>query len=172
MKKILLLFTLTGLLTLTGCNNDDDVVVANTSNETFEIGGGSNPINFTNDVDTYLYTLDPAIGQADVVLIYRLVSDPYNAPEDIWEPVPTTYEFEGGDKLSYNTDFTRNSIAFYLNANFDLAQAPDYALDQYFRVVILKGFDNSANRVDLRDYNSVVKRYNVVESNRGNSTRK
>lgn len=169
MKKILLLFTLTGLLTLTGCNNDDDVVVANTSNETFEVG----PINFTQAGNyTAYYPLNPRIGNSDVVLVYRLAGVDSSTNEDIWEPMPATYDLDSGT-IKYNTDFSVSSIAFYLDANFDVnVLAQQYSLNQYFRIVILKGFDNSANRVDFRDYNSVVKRYNVVESNRGNSTRK
>ncbi len=167
MKKILLLFTLTGLLTLTGCNNDDDVVVANTSNETFEVG----PINFTAAGEfTSFYPLEPRIGNSDVILIYRLTGVDSSTNEDIWEPVPASYSLEQGT-INYNTDFSVSSIAFYLDANFDVTLAPQYSLNQYFKVVILKGFDNSA-RIDFSDYNKVVKQFNVVESNRGNSTRK
>lgn len=174
MKKIFLLLAMTGLLTLTGCNNDDDVIVANNleqRNETFEIGSASNPINFTNAVNAYTHLFNPVLNAADVVLVYRLTSDPTASP-DVWEPVPSTYEFDNGDKLTYNTDFSVNDVVVYLNSNFNLAEAPDYAVNQYFRIVILKGFDNSTNRADFRDYNAVVKRYNVVESSRGNSTRK
>jgi hypothetical protein len=170
MKKILLLFAATGLLTLTGCNNDDDVVVANTgnaSNETFEVG----PINFTSAVNTFTYPLNPTIGSSDVVLIYRLSSNPTGA-EDVWEPVPASYEFDGGAKLTYNTDFSVNDIAFYLNSNFNIDEVPQYALNQYFRVVVIKGFDNSGNKIDYSNYNAVVKHFNAVESDRGNSTRK
>jgi len=165
MKKILLLFAATGLLTLTGCNNNDDDVVVDTRNESFQVG----PISFTNTTDSYFYNLNPVIGSNDVLLIYRLTSDPQGT-DDVWEPVPSTYKFDNDEELNYNTDFSASSIGFYLSANFDLTTVPNYALNQWFKVVILKNYDNSANRVDLRDYNAVVRMFNVVETNRGNST--
>jgi len=173
MKKILILFSALGLLSLTSCNNDDDVMVENTNpgsvveNEAFEVG----PINFTNTTNIFDYPLNPVIGPNDVLLVYRLTSDPLGN-EDFWEPVPATYKFEGDDEINYNIDFSVNTLTFYLTSNFDLATVPNYALNQYFRIVVLKNYNSSANRVNLKDYNAVVKMFDVIETDRGLSNRK
>ena len=161
MKKILLLFSVAGLLTLTGCNSNDDDVVVDTRNESFVVG----PISFANDITQYVYPINPVLGTYDTLLIYRLTGNSHNpnASDATWELVPSTYKFNNGAELNYNTDFNTSSIAFYLDANFDLATVSDYALNQYYRIVIIKNYDNSA-RIDVRDYNSVVKMFDVVEN--------
>jgi hypothetical protein len=169
MKKILILFSAIGMLSLTGCNNDDDIMVDNTvidtRNESFEIG----PVTFTNSIGQYRYNLSPAIDDSDTVLIYRLTSA--QGEQDSWEPVPVNYKFDDGAELDYNFAFSTTNISLFLTADFDLATEPGFALNQWFKVVILKNFDNSASRINLRDYNNVVKAFNVVETDRGNNTR-
>jgi hypothetical protein len=169
MKKILILFSAIGMLSLTGCNNDDDVMVDNTAivplNESFIIGS----ITFTNSESTYRYNLNPAIDNADTVLMYRKTSR--QGEQDSWEPIPVNYKFDDGAELDYNFAFSSTNISIFLDADFDLASEPGFSSGQIFKVVILRNYDNSANKINLRDYNAVVRAFNVVETNRGNNTR-
>ena len=166
MKKIFILFSAVGLLSLTGCNNDDDVVVAPTNqvveNEVFQVG----PVNFTfdNSINMYssIYDLNPQIEAADVVLVYRRTFDPgaNNAP--VWQLIPRTIHDGEVREIDYDYNFDQTSILFTVDANFDLAGTA-YISNQIFRVVILPGYDSSA-RFDYSNYDAVAKRFNIKES--------
>jgi len=166
MKKILILFSAVGLLSLTGCNNDDDVVVAPgnqvVENEVFQVG----PVNFTfdNSINMYssIYDLNPQIEAADVVLVYRRTFDPgaNNAP--VWQLIPRTIH-NGAREIDYDYNFDQTSILFTVDADYDLEETPAYLNDQLFRVAILPGYDSSA-RFDYSNYDAVVKRFNIKES--------
>jgi len=168
MKKILILFSAVGLLSLTGCNNDDDVVVAPApgnqvvENEVFQVG----PVNFVfdNSINMYSlqYDLDPQILPADMILVYRRAFDPgaNNAP--VWQLIPRTIH-NGTDEIDYDFNFDQGTILFTVDANYDLQETPAYLTNQVFRVVILPGYDSSA-RFDYNDYNAVASKYNIKES--------
>jgi len=166
MKKILILFSAVGLLSLTGCNNDDDVVVAPgnqvVENEVFQVG----PVNFTFDssINMYslLYDLNPQIEAADMVLVYRRTFDPgaNNAP--VWQLIPRTLHDGEIREIDYDYNFDQTSILLTVDANFDLSGTA-YLSNQIFRVVILPGYDSSA-RIDYSNYDAVVKRFNIKES--------
>jgi hypothetical protein len=148
MKKILLLFSAVGMLTLTGCNNDDNGD-SDTISEVFEVDN----VNFIESGDfTVTIPLEPKIYSSDVVLVYRLSgSDPQGA--DIWEQIPTTYFLDEGE-LNFFTDFSVNSVAIYLDSTFDPMLRQDFSLNQVFRIAIVPGY--FSNTIDTSDYNAVM----------------
>lgn len=149
MKKILLLFAVLGSLTLSSCN-DDDRPDNDTISEVFEL----NNIDFAPDGSgryTVLYPLNPNIYSSDVVLVYRLVNDDGT---DAWQLIPRTVYLSGGDEIDYDFNFTQQDILFIMDANFDLAQAPDYTQNQTFRVAIVPGYFSGT--VNVNDYDAVV----------------
>ena len=165
MKKILLLFSVAGLLTLTGCNGDDATYVNQTvENEVFQVGPVNFAYNATLDKYASAYDLDPQIESADVVLVYRRTFDPSANNVAVWELIPRTLHLGPTDEIDYDFNFNQNSILFTVDANYNLLETPAYINDQVFRVVILPGYDNSA-KMNFNDYEAVAKRYNIKESN-------
>ena len=163
MKKILLLFTVAGLLTLTGCNNDDDVIVTednDTIAENFEVSNVN--FNTNNVVNSIVIPLDPQIFTSDMVLVYRLSG--VDAGNDVWEPLPTTYNFNDGASLSYYFDFSIDKVVVYLESDFNLANEPGFTQNQVFRVLIIPAYLSASKKaVNFKDYNAVVKAYGIEE---------
>lgn len=141
MKKIFLLLSIVSVFGLTSCNNDDDVDY-DTYPEVFEVDN----VNFIASGDFQaIIPLDPVIYSTDVILVYRL-SGVNNFGNDIWEPIPTTYNLPQG-QLNYNFDFSQDDVVLYLDATFDPMQRQDFSLNQIFRIVIVPGYvaDNLHN---------------------------
>jgi hypothetical protein len=150
MRKIFLLLSVVGTLAFTSCDNDDDVYVDNdTISEVFEVAN----VNFVETGDyTVTIPLEPKIYSSDVVLVYRLSgTDPLG--DDIWEQVPTRYYLDEGT-LDYFTDFSVNSVAIYLDADFDPILRQDFSLNQVFRIVIVPGY--FSDTVNVNDYDAVM----------------
>jgi hypothetical protein len=168
MKKILLLFTALGALTLSSCNNDDDnvaVVGTDTIAEVFEL----NNVNFVPDADgnyQITYVLDPVIFGNDVVLVYRLTgTDPQG--NDVWSLTPN-FVYNDFGEVRYTSDFSLNSVAIYLDSDYLITQTPALLQNQVFRIVIVPGSTNGqakAAKVDYKDYNAVIKQYGINDSN-------
>ena len=163
MKKILLLFTALGMFSLTGCNKDDDRTDNDTYSEVFEVDN----VNFTttNTVNSISIPLDPVIYTSDVILVYRLSGT--DSGKDVWEPLPTTYNFTNDDKLSYYFDFSIDKVVVYLESNFSLVSQSAFTQNQVFRVVIVPGYFSKTTKagIDYRDYNAVIKAYGINEKN-------
>jgi len=172
MKKILLLFSAVGMLSLTGCNNDD--YDEDTIAEVFEISNVD--FNTNNIVNPVTIPLTPSIKTSEMLLVYRLAGVSDNG-DDIWEPLPATYHFDNGtdtnDFLSYYFDFTVNDLVVYLESNFNITElqnAEDFIDNQVFRIVIIPGygsnFRTSASSMEqFKDYNAVIKKYGIDDSN-------
>ena len=99
-----------------------------------------------------------------MVLVYRSFDVINN--QNVWRQLPQTVYIAQGE-LDYNFDFTRNDINLFLDSNFDLATlGAAYSQNQLFRVVIIPGyFSNKSNKeVNFNDYNSVVRAFNIKES--------
>jgi hypothetical protein len=168
MKKILLLFSTVGLLTLSSCNNDDNFD-SDTIAEVFEIPN----VTFTAAGDyTILYDLNPSIPEADMILVYRLVQEA-NANMDVWELTPITKYNAGGvdgAEIDYRYNFTQVDIEISMDGNVNLAEFPEYTQNQVFRVVVIPGyasnFRGSASAMEgFKDYNATIKKYGIDDSN-------
>ena len=161
MKKIFLLLSVVGLFSLTSCDYDDDVD-NDTISEVFEINGDFLPDPETGQYSLY-YPLNPELFPGDMVLVYRR-NGSFNG-STIWEPIPRTLYLSNGDEVDYDFNFTRYDILLYMDATFDLAQAPQYTTNQTFRIVILPGYDNTDySSLNLNDYNAIAKKLNIYES--------
>lgn len=164
MKKILLLFTALGALTLTSCSNDDDVIVSgsDTISEVFEV----NNVFFT-EAGNYSITvpLDPVILNNDVVLVYRLTGkDEFG--NDVWSLTPNIVYTPSGE-ARYTSDFSIASVVIYFDTDYTPTLQPQLIQNQVFRIAILPGSSNGqarAAKVDFKNYNAVIKAYNINDS--------
>ncbi|MFY7729971.1 MAG: hypothetical protein ACOVRN_10675 [Flavobacterium sp.] len=164
MKKILLLFASVGLLTLSSCtvednsNQPDNDTIA----EVFAVTG----VNFIPDSQgntSITVPLNPAIYNSDMVLVYRNAG--YNGANPIWEPIPTSYNLAEGS-LQYYFDFSINEVVIYLYTDFNPSFRPDFTRNQTFRVVVVPGYlsNKSSKALDTSDYNAVIAKYGIKES--------
>lgn len=159
MKKILLLFSLAGMLSLASCDSNDDdgpIVDNDTISEVFEVDN----VDFTTTNNfSNIYTLNPNIYTSDVVLVYELVGA--NGTQDVWALLPQVYYTSDGGSYQYNFDFSANSFRIFMDGNTDLTTLPASATqDKIFRVVIVPGSFSST--VNVNDYNAVM---SALESN-------
>jgi len=168
MKRIFLLLAIVGVTAFQSCSSDDDVVLTDndTIAEVFEIN--SNTTFTAGNGYTISYTLNPEIFSSDMILIYRLSGADGN--DDVWEPLPQTYNFSNGDYLQYTFDFSVNNINIYIDSNFPAEQEPAFSANQVFRVVIIPGYlsnkgTSASSSIDLSDYKAVIKAYGLNDSN-------
>lgn len=168
MKKILTLFAVVGLIALSSCEGPEGIPGPQGPEgpvaEVFELKN----VNFSyNAADGYnIYQkLTPVIFDSDVILIYRL-SGTINPTTPIWQQIPRTLYTAKGE-LDYDFDFSKSDFTIYAGGNYDLALTPEFLNSQTFRIVIVPGdFSNkSVNKPDYSDYNAVIKKYNIDDSN-------
>ena len=159
MKRILLMLAIVGTFAFQGCTVKDEIQVNNLA-EVFEVTTSFSAANNYSRI----ITLNPPIYSSDMVLVYRLF-DVING-EDVWRTLPqTVYLLQG--ELDYNFDFTRNDINIFLDSDFDLTTlGSTWTQSQVFRVVIIPGYlsNRNSSTIDFSNYNEVVKRYNITES--------
>ncbi|AOW09623.1 hypothetical protein [Flavobacterium gilvum] len=126
-------------------------------------------VNFdaTNNYNPII-PLVPAILPSDMVLVYRL-SGSTNG-NDIWTALPDTYFLSDGTRdFGFNFDFSINDVALYLEAKNLAGVSTNFRLNQIFRIVIIPGYvtGNTSKKVsksNFSDYNAVVEKYNITES--------
>ncbi|MFC0777905.1 hypothetical protein [Flavobacterium sp. HJSW_4] len=170
MKKILTLFAVIGLIAFSSCEGPEGppgpVGPEGPVAEVFEV-----TMNFTA-ANSYgqTFPLSPKIYSGDVLLVYELVNT--NSGIDTWALLPQLYYFAGGS-AQYNFDFSYDQFQIFIDSNFPLNQLPTTFLNnKTFRVVIVPGDDgvnsggpNSKMKADYSDYNEVIKKYNIDDSN-------
>lgn len=148
MRKIFLLLSAIGTLIFTSCGSDD--VGPDTYSEVFDVVD----VDFAPEAGTSRYTavveLDPIIYSTDVILVYREIEDNGFV---VWQPLPRTLYF-GADELDYDFNFRQQDVMLIMDANFDLAEVPEYTQNQVFRIVIVPGW--MAQSLDTNDYNAVM----------------
>jgi len=168
MKKILLLFAAMGALTLTSCTNDDDIDSGGyVDNDTVaRVIQTTQSFNSGNDF-ARLIDIDNMFPE-DMVLVYRQGYDA-TANSNVWELTPRNYNFDNGDVIGYDFNFTQADVLIYMVANFNLSDASAaYTQNQVFRIVIIPGSPNGvgkmAPKADFKDYKAVVKAYGIDET--------
>jgi hypothetical protein len=164
MKKILLLFTALGALTLSSCSNDDDV-----RSDTVASVVETPALTFTSAGDyQILVEFDQTYPQYDSALVYRRIFDS-SANVNAWQLIPRTIFLDNGDEVDYDYNFTQSDLILLLGANFPLNEIPaDLTTNQVFRIVMIPGSLNGqakAAKVDFKDYNAVIKHYGINDSN-------
>jgi hypothetical protein len=162
MKKILTLFAVVGLLTLSGCSNDED-------NDTISSVYEFSNVNFTAENDYNPIISFPTILPSDMVVLYRLAGT--DKGEDVWKMTPELYYFANGTlNFGYNFNFTRFDVSIYMDGE-DLANVlTSFRTNQIFRVVIIPGFlanatAKSTKKEDFSDYKAVIAKYNIDDTN-------
>lgn len=159
MKRIILLLAITATFLFQGCSPKEEIHTDLLA-EVFQVRTSFTAANNYSK----LITLNPPIYNSDMVLVYRLF-DLVNG-QSLWRQMPQAVYLPQGE-LDYNFDFTRNDINIFLESNFDLTTLEaTWSQNQVFRVVIIPGYlsNKNANTVDFRDYNAVVKAFNIKES--------
>jgi len=170
MKKIFILFAAVGLVAFSSCEGPEgppgpEGIPGQNVNEVFEILNEDFGYN-ADDGFNISGDFNPAITDASTVLVYRLIGT-INANTPIWQLIPRTVYLTNNRELDYDFDFSRVDFKIYARANYDLETTPEYIDDQTFRIVILPGSftDKSAVKPDYSDYNAVIKKYNIDDSN-------
>lgn len=174
MKKILTLFAVVGLIVFSSCEGpegppgfdgqDGAPGPPGFVSEVFELQN----INFSYDkIHGYnIYQkLNPVMYDSDIILIYRLVGT-LNPTTPIWQQIPRTVYTSKGE-LDYDFDFSKGDFTIYAGGNYDVSLTPEFLNKQTFRIVIVPGaFSNkSVNKADYSDYNEVIRKYNIDDSN-------
>lgn len=89
-----------------------------------------------------------------------------DANTPIWQQIPRTLYLPQGE-LDYDFDFSKEDFTIYAGGTYDLATTPSYITNETFRIVIVPGYfsNKMAHKVDLSDYNAVVKAFNIDDKN-------
>jgi len=133
------------------------------ASEVFELQNRNFSLNANNEYTIY-EALNPNILDSDNVLIYRL-SGLIDSNTPIWQLIPRTLFLEQGE-LDYDYDFSREDFTIYAGGTYNLASTPVYITNQTFRIVIVPGYfsNKGATPVDTKDYNAVIKYYDIDDT--------
>jgi hypothetical protein len=160
MKRIFLLLAVIGLSSLTSCSGDQGP--AGPDSEVFELRNVNFQLDQNNEY-TIFQQLNPVIFDSDNILIYRM-SGTINPQTPIWQLIPRTLFLNEGE-LDYDFDFSAVDFTIYAGGTYDLALTPQFIQNQTFRLVIIPGYFSRNAALDYNDYNSVIKAFNINDSN-------
>jgi hypothetical protein len=167
MKKIMILLAVIGMFGFQGCEGPEGPPGEDgfaPESEVFEVGPDFTAANGYSVV----YPLDPVMLSGDNILVYELVS---TSGVDTWALLPQVYYFNDGlESAQYNYTFTYNQFRIFIKGSVsDYSQLPNsFRLGKTFRVVIIIGDDGTyakKAKPNYLDYNSVIKKYNIDDSN-------
>lgn len=165
MKKILTLFAVVGLMAFAGCEGpegppgqDGGILLP----YVFEVTTDFTAPNYERNVSLQ------GLLSGDNVLVYELVS---TTGADRWALLPQIYYFNNGlETAQYNYDFSKTNARIFIDGSLsDFSQLPSsFRIGKTFRIVIIPGDDgvNSKKvKADYLDYNAVIAKYNIDDSN-------
>lgn len=168
MKRILLFLSVIGLTTLASCDGDrgpqgpagpsDGDTIA----EVFELQNVNFQLNQNNEYTIY-QQLNPVIFDSDNILMYRMAGT-INSNTPVWQLIPRTLFLNEGE-LDYDYDFSAVDFTIYAGGTYNLATTPQFIQNQTFRIVIIPGYFSKNASLDFNDYNSVIKEFNIDDSN-------
>lgn len=167
-----MLFAVVGLVAFSSCEGDQGPEgpqgPAGPVAEVFEVQMDFNSANNFGKT----FPLSPKIYSGDNLLVYELVNT--NSGIDTWALLPQLYYFENGT-AQYNYEFSFDQFSILIDASFPLTQLPSsFTTAKIFRVVIVPGDDGvnaggpnskSVNKADYSDYDAVIAKYNIDDSN-------
>ncbi|WP_419868896.1 hypothetical protein [Chryseobacterium sp. CT-SW4] len=170
MKKLLPFFLMAFVsLFIYSCDNNDDVVVQ-PGTDTYPVAYDINNAVFTRNTDyEYVYNkqFTNALVESDMVLIYMHVGDTNNN-SPIWKLLPYTIYTQNNDPIECSFDFSKFDFAIYINSTLNLTNNMSYVNGNNFRLVVIPASTGQSAKaaapVDYKDYNSVIKYYNIDES--------
>jgi len=150
MKKIFLLFAITGSLTFSSCEGDPGPPGApgiNILGQVFEV-----TVNFTEGNDFSRLVTIPSnveVFESDVILVYWLedvVPDGAGGTLDIWSQLPQTIYLEGGGSFQYTFNHSFIDVLLFLHGDVDLTTLGNgFTIDQVFRIAIVPSEFADAN---------------------------
>lgn len=167
MKKILTLFAVVGLIVFSSCEGPEGPpgpVGESVAAEVIDVNNVSFDANGNGGVRNFGFTIFPG----DVVLAYR--ADGVDGGRTVWVPIPESHYYNDGTLyFTYKFNFTQINYELYLQG-FELNTVPtDLRTGQKFRIVIVPGNNpvtgKSVSKPDYSDYYSVIKTYNIDDSN-------
>lgn len=167
MKRIIPLF-LVALFSVTSfsCKSDDDVYV---DYDTYPVVYDIKNVNFEliDGVYTISRTLNNPMFETDMMLIY-MQNGNTNDGSPIWQPLPINFYLADGNEVDYNYDFSMYDFQIYAGGTFNLA-GTQYINNKTFRVVFVPASwgKNSDNQVDYNDYESVIRYFDIDDTNVG-----
>lgn len=148
------------LILFQSCTIEDNTeyIDNDTIGEVFEI---TTSFNSTNSYSK-LVTLNPAIFNSDVVLVYRL-SGVTSQGNDIWKLLPELYFFNDGTlDFGYKFDFTKNDIRISMFGNELQTVISEYKTNQVFRIVIVPAYFSKT--IDFTNINAVLSSLKIKDT--------
>jgi hypothetical protein len=165
MKKILTLFAVIGLIAFSSCEGPEGP--PGPSGEVAPVIDVNN-VNFASNGDGEVIDFGFTLFPGDVVLAYRATGVVNGST--VWSPIPESHYYDDGTLFfTYKFNFSRVDFELYLEG-FELNTVPaNLRTNQKFRIVVVPGEDpkisnKSVNAKDL-DYNTVIAKYNIDDSN-------
>lgn len=152
MKNFYTLLVALSFLLFQSCTIEDNTeyIDNDTISEDFEITTSFNTANGFSK----LVSLNPAIFNSDVVLVYRL-SGVTTQGNDIWKLLPEMYFYNDGTlDFGYKFDFTKNDVRIFMFGNELETVVSDYKTNQVFRIVIVPAY--FSNTIDIANIDNVL----------------
>ena len=163
MRRIFLLLAVIGITTLSSCDGDTGPQgPPGPESEVFELQNVNFQLNQNNEY-TIFQNLTPFINDADNILIYRMAGT-IDSQTPIWQLIPRTLFLDEGE-LDYDFDFSAVDFTIYAGGTYNLALTPQFIQNQTFRIVIIPGYFSKGTSIDYNDYDSVIKAFNINDSN-------
>lgn len=143
------------------CTNRDDTVIPpdnDTYSKMLDVKGSFNAGN------NYTISQGISINSTDVVLVYRRYNtNSTSAP--VWQFVPAT-EYLTNGRIDYSFLFDSQNVEIYGDFNpatITPAEINSYVNNQTFRIVLVPASHGKNANLDLTDYYSVIKFYNIPD---------
>ncbi|KQO22336.1 hypothetical protein ASF10_08080 [Flavobacterium sp. Leaf82] len=169
MKKILTLFAIVGLIVFSSCEGPEGPQGPEGPSGEISYVFEVNNVTFDANGNGVLRNFGSTLFSGDVVLIYRLTGT--SNGRDVWAPIPESHYYDDGTLFfTYKYNFSQLDFEIYLEG-FELNTIPaNLRANQTFRIVIVPGDDGvntkkSVSKPDYSDYNAVIKKYNIDDSN-------
>lgn len=164
MKKIVPFFLLavTGFMSFS-CKDDDDQIYVDY--DTYPVVYDLTNIDFewVDGAFSIYKTFENPMYPTDVLLVYMKNGNTSNG-SPIWQQIPITFYLSDGNEVDYNFDFSQYDVQIYAGGTFDLG-GTSFVNDKTFRIVFVPASYGKNVEVDFSDYNSVIKYYNIDDSN-------
>lgn len=122
-----------------------------------------------NAANQYTIDQDLTIASTDVVLVYRNYNSSTGGSA-VWQLLPDTVYLDATRQIKYSFLFDTTAVEIYADANVDpstlsSAEQISYLNNQQFRIVLIPASQGKGTKVDYSDYNSVIRYYNLDDSN-------
>lgn len=151
------------------CDDRSNDVVQTQDSDT--VAGVTDVYGLTKQDDYTYYIRKQITGMhdTDMVLVYKKTA----TSPTVWELLPLSYYVTDNPnddrQYQYRFDFATNDIQIYAEGNYVLSTTPSVVdNNNVFRILVIpaNGFKTTnAAAVDYKDYNSVIKYYNINDSN-------